>query len=221
MFDDTRVAASWGESKMKTITLGIAACAVVWAGAASAQAEGATNDAESRAVTATTVIKRCDTGRTIGRARLTERASDEGVKVVEVEIGIRAGLTEGKHAVHIHETGQCEPCSAAKGHFDPGPHGHSSPDGNHPFHAGDLVNIEITNMGGDVTLDDGTPLGSGRLRTITTRVALSDGPLSLFDEDGSALIIHVDPDSYCPGGEEAGCAGGAREACGMIVKAAG
>lgn len=206
---------------MNTITLGIGAFTVVWAVAATAQAEGKTDEAEAHSVTATTVIKRCDTGRTIGRARLTERPSDEGVKVVEVEIGIRDGLTEGKHAVHIHETGHCEPCSAAKGHFDPGPHGHSSPDGNHPFHAGDLVNIEITDLSGDVTLDDGTPVGSGRLHTITTRVTLSDGPLSLFDEDGSALIIHVDPDSYCPGGEAAGCAGGAREACGVIVKTEG
>ena len=182
-------------------------------GAAAEQGEEGAQD-----VTATAVIKRCDSQQPVGRAILTERASSEGVKVVEVGIGIRNGLAEGKHAVHIHETGQCEPCSAAKGHFDPGPHGHSSPDGNHPFHSGDLVNLDISDMSGDVTLDDGTPLGSGRLRTITTRVTLSDGPLSLFDEDGSAFIIHVKPDTYCPGGEEAGCAGGAREACGVIVR---
>ncbi|MYJ74756.1 MAG: hypothetical protein F4089_06470, partial [Gammaproteobacteria bacterium] len=98
------------------------------------------------------------------------------------------------------------------------PNSKTSPDGNHPSHAGDLVNIDITDMTGDVTDDDGNPLGSGRLQTLTTRVTLSDGPLSLFDADGSAFIIHVDPDSYCPGGEEAGCAGGARAACGVIVK---
>ncbi len=54
------------------------------------------------------------------------------------------------------------------------------------------------------------------MKTVTSRVTLSEGPLSLFDEDGSAFIIHVDPDSYCPDGEEAGCAGGARAACGII-----
>ena len=142
--------------------------------AAQAQ-EGEAQAVQDAAVTATAVIKRCDSQETIGGARLSERVSSEGVKIVEVGIGIRAGLPEGRHAVHIHETGQCEPCSAARGHFDPGPNGNSSPDGNHPFHSGDLVNLDINDMGGGVTLDDGTPLGSGSLRTITTRVTLSPG----------------------------------------------
>ncbi|MYD99062.1 MAG: superoxide dismutase family protein [Gammaproteobacteria bacterium] len=204
---------------MKAIQLGVVVITIAWTGAATAQTEeGQSAQADAPAVTASAVIKRCDTQEPIGRARLRERASPEGVKIVEVGIRIQNGLTEGKHAVHIHETAQCEPCSAAKGHFDPGPHGHSSPDGNHPFHAGDLINIDITDMSGGVSDDDGTPLGSGGMRTLTTRVTLSDGPLTLFDEDGSAFIIHVDPDSYCPGGEEAGCAGGARAACGIILR---
>ena len=202
-------------------THGLATCAFAFAIFATqvggADAAESPDENETQSVTASATIKHCDSQQPIGRARLTERASEEGVKVVEVEIGIR-GLTEGKHAVHIHETGQCEPCSAAKGHFDPGPNSNSSPDGNHPFHAGDLVNIDINDLSGDLGEEDGTPLGSGRLRTLTTRITLSDGPLSLFDADGSAFIIHVDPDSYCPGGEEAGCAGGARAACGVIVK---
>ena len=58
--------------------------------------------------------------------------------------------------------------------------------------------------------------GQGFLRTDTSRVTLSPGPLSVLDEDGSAIIVHVDPDTYCPEGEVAGCAGGARAACGII-----
>lgn len=141
----------------------------------------------------------------VGAVELVERASDEGIKLVDVYIRVE-GLAEeaGKHAVHIHETGSCSPCSDAGGHFDPGPHGHSHPDGNHPFHAGDLVNIKV---------DDS---GNGELVTTTSRITLSAGPLSIFDDDGASLIIHVDPDSYCPGGEEAGCAGGARLACGIF-----
>lgn len=142
---------------------------------------------------------------TLGNAALTERASDEGVKQVDVFIRLRRGaLPAGKHAVHIHETGQCAPCSAAAGHFDPGPNSNSSPDGNHPFHAGDLINIEVDER------------GSGTLFTTSTRISLSPGPLSLFDGDGSAIVIHAEPDSYCPEGEVAGCAGGARAACGII-----
>jgi Cu/Zn superoxide dismutase len=42
--------------------------------------------------------------------------------------------------------------------------------------------------------------------------------LSLFDANGSAFIIHVNPDTYCPAGAVAGCAGGARAACGVITR---
>jgi Cu/Zn superoxide dismutase len=139
-----------------------------------------------------------------GRAELREHPSTEGIKVVDVKVLV-SGLPDGKHAVHVHETGNCGPCSAANGHFDPGPAGLSSPDGNHPYHAGDLVNIEVKN-------------GSGTLEITTTRISLSPGPLSIFDEDGSALIIHVDPDTYCPNGEVKGCAGGGRAACGIITQ---
>ena len=147
----------------------------------------------------------CEDALVEGTAKLTERYSEEGVKVVDVTINV-SGLSPGMHAVHIHETGNCTPCSAAKGHFDPGPHGFTSPDGNHPFHAGDLVNLEVN--GG----------GNGALHTVTTRVTLSPGPLSVFDADGSAIIIHTDPDTYCPEGDVSGCAGGSRAACGIISR---
>jgi len=113
------------------------------------------------------------------------------------------GLSDGKHAVHVHAVGLCAPCSMAGGHFDPGPSGNPSPDGNHPFHSGDLINIDVKR-------------GFGAMRTTTSRITLSPGPLSVFDLDGSAIIIHGLPDTYCPGGEVAGCAGGARAACGKI-----
>jgi Cu/Zn superoxide dismutase len=42
--------------------------------------------------------------------------------------------------------------------------------------------------------------------------------LSIFDADGSAIVVHTQADTYCD--EESdlrkGCAGGAREACGVI-----
>lgn len=175
-------------------------------GPVGALAQDGTNPFED--LKAVAVIAACDNPEHIlGQAVLREAASEEGIKEVGVAIEISARnsvLSRGTHAVHIHETGACEPCSAAGGHFDPGPFGFTSPDGNHPFHAGDLINIEV----------DGR--GQGTLRTLTSRVTLSPGPLSVFDEDGSAFIIHVDEDTYCPEGEEAGCAGGARAACGVI-----
>ncbi len=144
----------------------------------------------------------CSDSALSGMAVLKERKSEEGVKLVDIHLKVK-GLSDGKHAVHIHETAQCEPCGDAKGHFDPGPHGFTNPDGNHPFHSGDLINIESKN-------------GTGTMETTTSRITLSPGPLSIFDEDGSAFIIHTNMDTYCPEGIEKGCAGGARDACGII-----
>ncbi len=162
-----------------------------------------TDDRELGAVA--NLISCSDGAQLLGLAYLRERPSPEGVKEVDVMVRVWGGLPAGSHAVHIHETAACQPCSAAGGHFDPGPHSNTNPDGNHPFHSGDLRNIHLNDKGG------------GLLSMVTSRVSLSEGPLSLFDEDGSAFIIHVQPDSYCPDGVVAGCAGGARAACGVIL----
>ena len=164
----------------------------------------AASDSNGPLVRATAVIEGCSDPGIIGRARLVEHPSTEGVKQVSVVIRMQ-GLAPGKHAVHIHQTAQCMPCGDAGGHFDPGTFGFTSPDGNHPFHSGDLVNIMANER------------GNGGLITTTSRVTLSPGPLSLFDEDGSSFIIHTNADTYCPDGQVAGCAGGSRDACGIIV----
>lgn len=142
----------------------------------------------------------------LGRAVLIERPSDQGVKTVEIRIRMKQlpGMPGNRHGVHIHENAQCLPCGAAGGHFDPGPNSNSSPDGNHPFHMGDLVNIVANDR------------GAGKLKVLTTRITLSPGPLSVFDADGSAFIIHDFEDTFCPDGEVSGCAGGSRFACGII-----
>jgi Cu-Zn family superoxide dismutase len=153
-------------------------------------------------LTAISEIQGCADAAVSGKAELEEKWSEEGIKIVKVKLEVR-GLPDGKHAVHIHETASCEPCGSAGGHFDPGPSGSSNPDGNHPFHSGDLINVNVKN-------------GEGRVETRTSRVTLSPGPLSLFDNDGSAFVIHVDEDTYCPEGAVPGCAGGGRAACGII-----
>lgn len=160
---------------------------------------------EARGIRASADIISCDPNiDVIGRAFLRERPSREGVKQVDIFMRVK-GLSPGRHAVHIHENGSCTPCGDAAGHFDPGPNSNSNPDGNHPFHSGDLINIKVNRF------------GRGHMHTKTSRITLSPGPLSLFDENGSAFIIHVNEDSYCPDGAVAGCAGGARAACGIIV----
>ena len=93
---------------------------------------------------------------------------------------------------------------SAGGHFDPGPSGNMDPDANHPFHMGDLPNLKV---GAD---------GKGELDATTTRVTLTDGPLSLLDADGSAIIIHGNPDQGITGEPKSGLSGGPRVACGVI-----
>jgi len=178
-----------------TSRLFAAAAAVALAGAvATAQGQGT--------VTATADIK----GKGItGTATFTERTQGTG-KIVEISINV-TGLTPGKHGVHLHAVGKCEPdFTAAGGHFDPGPAGNTDPDANHPFHMGDLPNLRVG--------DD----GSGSLTAMTTRVTLTDSPITVFDEDGTAIIIHANPDQGITGEPKSGVSGGPRAACGVLKK---
>jgi Cu-Zn family superoxide dismutase len=168
-------------------------------------------------VRATADLQGCGEAKVTGTATLTEQVTPEGVKEVTVKMNVK-GLEDGKHAVHIHAVGKCEPCAAAGGHHDPGPAGQPRPDTdsdtvpatdiNHPFHMGDLINLDVKN-------------GVGTLEHTTSRVTLSPGRLSVFDADGSAIIVHAKPDTYCDEETELkkGCAGGAREACGILKPA--
>ncbi len=147
-----------------------------------------------------------------GTAEFTEY-DVEGWKYVHIRLVLKGKpetLKAGKHAVHIHEKGDCE-CDGFKcagGHFDPGPSGNSDPDANHGFHAGDLPSI---------TVDDN---GEGELETITTRVTLSDGPVSILQpEEGTSLMVHANIDPYGPGESGSGYSGGPRLACGKIEEA--
>ncbi len=146
-----------------------------------------------------------------GTAEFSEYDVD-GWKYVHLHLALKGDpgtLKPGKHAVHIHEKGECE-CEGFKcagGHFDPGPSGNSDPDANHGYHAGDLPSITIDKN------------GQGELETITTRVTLSDGPVSILQPaEGTSLMVHANPDSYQPGESGSGVSGGPRLACGKIEK---
>jgi Cu-Zn family superoxide dismutase len=127
--------------------------------------------------------------------------------VVEYPLNAK-GLKPGKHGVHLHAVGKCEPDFAASGgHFDPGPAGNTDPDANHPFHMGDIPNLEV---GAN---------GTGSMTGVTSRITLSPGPLSLLDADGAAVIIHGNEDQGITGAPKSGVSGGPRVACGVINKA--
>lgn len=116
-------------------------------------------------------------------------------------------LKAGKHAVHIHEKGDCHGgFKCAGGHFDPGPSGNSDPDENHPFHAGDLPNI---------TIDEH---GKGKLEALNTKITLSDGPLCILGGEGTSLMVHANEDPNKGGPSGSGVSGGPRLVCGIITK---
>ena len=151
---------------------------------------------------------------TIGAALFTE---EDGEVTIHVEV---EGLEPGDHGIHIHEIGICDPdadpqYSTAGGHYNPtdathgpGPQSDATPEAATPAgdgaesHAGDLGNITIA--------EDGT----GTLEVTTDRFSLdSQAETTLADEDGSALVIHENPDDLetDPSGES-----GDRIACGVI-----
>ena len=149
----------------------------------------------------------------IGEADLYEEYEGRVRIKLRLEGNPASKLNPGRHAVHIHETGACDPFTAAKGHYDGNidtlvnPEANVSPGlGNHPYHLGDLPNLKVS--------ED----RKGSLYTITSRVTLSDGLNTLFDEDGSAFIVHELEDQYLPDPPTTDGPGGPRIACGVIVK---
>jgi Cu-Zn family superoxide dismutase len=140
-----------------------------------------------------------------GTADFVETQQGAG-KLVTITVTV-SGLKEGGHGVHLHAVGKCEaPFTSAGGHFDPGPAGNMDPDANHPFHLGDIPPLTAAAN------------GKGTMKIVTTRVTLSDGPISLFDSDGSAIIVHANPDQGITGEPRSGVSGGPRIACGVIEK---
>lgn len=148
-----------------------------------------------------------------GHAELYQKYEGRVRIVMRMEGTKDSKLTPGRHAVHIHETGNCDPFSAAKGHYDGNidpqvnPQANVSPGlANHPYHLGDLPNLLVNDK------------GVGTLYALSSRVTLSEGLNTLFDHDGSAFIIHELEDQYLPDPPTKDGPGGPRIACGVIVR---
>ena len=112
------------------------------------------------------------------------------------------GLMPGVHGVHIHAVGACvaPAFASAGGHFNPQSKHHGLNNAAGP-HAGDLPNLTV-----DAS-------GNADYEARTSRVSLTPGVNSLFDADGSALVVHATADDNMT--DPAGNAG-ARVACGEI-----
>src|SRR5262245_716581 len=135
-------------------------------------------------------------GRAVGYAVFVQ---DDGSVRVIIDV---TGLPPGQKGVHVHAVGRCEAPSfeSAGEHFNPrnAEHGSANPRGPH---GGDLPNLTIDSA------------GRGHLEATLRRVSVDPGSRSLFDADGSSVVVHADPDDLRtdPDGKS-----GARIACGEI-----
>ncbi len=112
-----------------------------------------------------------------------------------------AGLAQGAHGLHLHAVGKCEAPSftSAGPHLNPHAvqHGTANPAGSH---LGDLPSITANS------------LGAGTV-TATLRGTRAEVEAALFDADGTAIVVHADPDDNRtdPSGNS-----GARIACAVL-----
>lgn len=163
------------------------------AGIAALMCAAAASPAAAQAATA--ALKNAD-GKEVGSANLTQ--TPHGV-LINVSV---KGLPPGEHAFHVHAVGKCEPpFTSAGGHFNPGgkKHGIMVAEGSH---AGDMPNLHVP-QNGDLTVE-----------VLNAAITLEKGkPNSVYDADGSAIVIHAGGDDYKS--DPAGDAGG-RIACGVI-----
>ena len=144
-------------------------------------------------------------GQSVGFANFiaTEGAEDVAIEVEVIGLDVQLA---GPHGIHIHTTGACTPDFTAAGpHFNPTDMQHGLENPNGP-HAGDIPNIEI----------DGD--GNAFYYTTTNMISLGVGEDSLLDTDGSAIIIHANPDDLVtdPSGNS-----GDRIVCGVITPVVG
>ena len=136
-------------------------------------------------------------GQMLGKANFEQ--TPRGVLIL-VEV---AGLPPGSHGIHLHGAGSCAPdFKAAKGHINPQgvEHGLRNPSGPDE---GDLPNLHVA--------ADGTATAE----FYNARISLADDgdKPALLDADGSAVIIHDQPDDHRT--QPIGGAGG-RIGCGVI-----
>jgi len=139
-------------------------------------------------------------GNAVGLATFTENADG-----VTVHLLIK-GLSPGEHGWHLHEFGVCdpggdEPFSSAGEHWNPTAQKHGAPDAAE-HHVGDFGNL--------VASADG--LADAQITTAD--FPLKAGVTSIFDEDGTSIVVHEGRDDLTtqPSGNS-----GPRYACGVVA----
>jgi Cu-Zn family superoxide dismutase len=137
-------------------------------------------------------------GRTLGEVTLREAS---GGVLLKADL---QNVPAGTHAFHIHTVGKCDApdFTTAGGHFNPTMMKHGLLASGGP-HAGDMPNVTVA--------------ADGKLsvEVLDANVTLGAGAKSLFDADGSAIVLHAMGDDYTT--DPTGNAGG-RLACGVVTR---
>jgi superoxide dismutase, Cu-Zn family len=146
----------------------------------------------------------------------------DGHATVTVETTTAGILSPGFHGLHIHSVGKCDASSVAPTGGEPGDFNSAGGHFQAPGHAGHPASGDLTSL--EVRSD-----GSAKLVTTTDAFTAA----GLRGGQGSALIIHQDPDNFAnipprytengaPGPDEQTLAtgdSGKRVACGVIAPA--
>ncbi|HMT46354.1 MAG: hypothetical protein RL702_683 [Pseudomonadota bacterium] len=158
---------------------------------------GCAAPATTSKTTLATATLRNASGAEIGTAVLAERAGALTLRITAL------GQPAGVHGIHLHAVGKCDApdFTSAGPHLNPHgkQHGRENPAGTH---LGDLPNIVIDSSGrGELSIE----LPGSRAENEST----------LFDTDGSAIVLHAKPDDNLtdPSGNS-----GARIACGVLTR---
>ena len=133
-----------------------------------------------------------------GNAVFTE---EDGVVTM---VAVLSGMTEGEHAIHLHEKADCSAAdgTSSGGHWNPTnqPHGQwGSPDG---YHKGDIGNIQA----------DANGNGTITITTDEWCIGCDDPNKNIV---GKAIIVHQGVDDFKT--QPTGDAGG-RVSCGGIIQ---
>lgn len=185
-------------------------------GGADAEGTGAveaTTAASEPQTIATADVQDAD-GAAVGTVEFSAAEDDDQAMVVSAEL---SGLEPGYYGFHVHAKGVCEEESSppddpsetgaflsAGGHL-------GGDDARHPEHAGDLPALLVMES------------GEAKMTFQTDRLTQEN----LMDDDGSAVMIHSDPDNYANIPERYAAEGadedtqstgdaGSRLACGVI-----
>lgn len=130
----------------------------------------------------------------VGKAVFIQK---DGVVTLQVTV---EKAPSGKHAIHLHERGDCSApdASSAGPHWNPTGHDHGQW-GNSPFHLGDIGNVDV---GED---------GKGVLTITTDLWSIGDKPAN--DVDGKSIVVHAGVDDFKtqPTGNS-----GVRIGCGIV-----